>query len=168
MKNQVSEVRDQFLNEIQSANDANSLEALRVKYLGRKGSVTGLFKLMGKVSADERPAFGKLLNELRDEVETALKEKTEQADSTPKRASIDLSLPGRKPRVGRLHPLTQIAREIKQIFGRMGFSIADPTDVNFDPEPDDLLPAAIDWDEYDLERNSPLIHQPHRSLRSVA
>jgi hypothetical protein len=51
---------------------------------------------------------------------------------------------------------------------RMGFSIADPTDVNFDPEPDDLLPAAIDWDEYDLERNSPLIHQPHRSLRSVA
>ncbi|MCB0285772.1 MAG: phenylalanine--tRNA ligase subunit alpha, partial [Calditrichaeota bacterium] len=79
MKNQVSEVRDQFLNEIQSANDANSLEALRVKYLGRKGSVTGLFKLMGKVSADERPAFGKLLNELRDEVETALKEKTEQA-----------------------------------------------------------------------------------------
>ena len=132
MKNQVSEVRDQFLSEIQSANDANSLEALRVKYLGRKGSVTGLFKLMGKVSADERPAFGKLLNELRDEVETALKEKTEQIDSTPKTASIDLSLPGRKPRVGRLHPLTQIAREIKQIFGRMGFSIAEGPEVESD------------------------------------
>ena len=51
---------------------------------------------------------------------------------------------------------------------RMGFSIADPTDVNFDPEPDDLFPQAIDWDEYELERNSPLIHQRHRSLRSVA
>jgi hypothetical protein len=51
---------------------------------------------------------------------------------------------------------------------RMGFSIADPSEVNFDPEPDDLLPQAIDWDVVDLERNSPVIHQMHRSLRSVA
>ena len=146
MKEKIEQIHAQFEKDVASVNDAQSLENVRVNYLGRKGQVTELFKMLGKVAPEERPQIGKMLNELRREVE----EKLTQLKAN---FATDLSLPGRKPRVGRLHPLTQIRMEIKKIFSRLGFSVAEGPEV--------------ESDYYNFEAlNTPKLH-PARSMQDT-
>lgn len=132
MKKAIQDVRNKFLEEIKVLENGNSLEELRIRFLGRKGMVTGLFRQLGQVNEEDRPEIGRLLNELRRLVEATLQEK--KAETGPERDKdwIDLTLPGRRPPTGRKHPLTQIRDEIKRIFSRMGFAVAEGPDVESD------------------------------------
>jgi phenylalanyl-tRNA synthetase alpha chain len=114
--------------------DLKALEQLRVRYLGRKGEVAQLFKQLGKVSEADRPAVGKVLNEakvslenLLEEAQNRLKELTSQ-----RRDRFDVTVPGRKPLRGRLHPITQTALEISRIFNWLGFDAVEGPEVELD------------------------------------
>jgi phenylalanyl-tRNA synthetase alpha chain len=120
------------LAQIASATDAASLEAVRLKYLGKSGAITALSEGMRNVPKEDRPKFGKILNDLRAAVTGALEESQkcllEAADSAAF-ASLDLTLPGTFPTPGTLHPLTQLMDRAVRCFRRMGFAIADGPDI---------------------------------------
>jgi len=132
MEQQADALRAEALAQIAAASDAPSLEAARVKYLGKGGSITALSEGMRNVAKEDRPKFGKLLNDLRSAVTSALEESQSRllaaADSAAV-ASLDLTLPGTFPAPGTLHPLTQLMDRAVQCFRRMGFSIAEGPDI---------------------------------------
>jgi len=111
------------LKEIAAA-PAGELEALRVKYVGRNGSIPALIKAMKDVPKEERPAFGKAVQAWKAEVEAALAAKGGGA-SAEKAVEADLTQPGRWWGLGVMHPLSRVIEETAQIFGRLGFTVAD-------------------------------------------
>lgn len=137
MEQELQSLRNLALQELAGANDLHSLNELRIKYLGKKGSLTAVLRGMGGLSAEERPRIGQLVNDLRSEIETVLETKTEElktAELSMRLASerIDVTLPGRKPEAGHLHPLTKTMDLIKNTFMRMGFDIASGPEVEND------------------------------------
>ena len=132
MEQQVDSLRAEALAQIASATDASSLEAVRLKYLGKSGAITALSEGMRNVPKEDRPKFGKILNDLRAAVIGALEESQKRlldaADSAAF-ASLDLTLPGTFPAPGTLHPLTQLMDRAVRCFRRMGFAIADGPDI---------------------------------------
>jgi phenylalanyl-tRNA synthetase alpha chain len=132
MEQQVDSLRAEALAQIASATDASSLEAVRLKYLGKSGAITALSEGMRNVPKEDRPKFGKILNDLRAAVTGALEESQKRlldaADSAAV-ASLDLTLPGTFPAPGTLHPLTQLMDRAVHCFRRMGFAIADGPDI---------------------------------------
>jgi len=111
------------LEEIAAAADASAAEALRVKYIGRNGSIPALIKAMKDVPKEERPAFGKAVQAWRAEVESALAAKLSR--SSQEAFDGDLTQPGRWFGLGLRHPLTRVVEETARIFGRLGFTVAD-------------------------------------------
>ncbi|MCB1061055.1 MAG: phenylalanine--tRNA ligase subunit alpha [Calditrichaeota bacterium] len=137
MREQLEQVKLEAIAALNEAADLAALEQASIKYLSRKGVVAGLFKLMGKASAEERPALGQALNDLKNELEAL--EAARKSSLTPKSSgpSIDTTLPGRKTWIGSYHPLTIVMREITDIFRGMGFRVADGPEIelikyNFD------------------------------------
>jgi phenylalanyl-tRNA synthetase alpha chain len=132
MEQQAESLRSEALALIAAANDTSSLEAARVRFLGKSGAITVLSEGMRNVPKEDRPKFGKLLNDLRQAVTTALEESEkrllEAADSAAV-ASLDLTLPGTGVAPGTLHPLTQLMDRAVRCFRRMGFAIADGPDI---------------------------------------
>lgn len=132
MQQQVEVLHREALEMIASANDTASLEAVRLKYLGKSGAITALSEGMRHVPKEERPAMGKLLNDLRAAVTAALEDSQKRlldaADSAAV-AAWDLTLPGTWPSPGTLHPLTLLMDRAVRCFRRMGFAIADGPDV---------------------------------------
>ena len=114
----------QSLQEIAAANDAAAVETLRVKYVGRNGSIPALIKGMKDVPPAERPAFGKAIQAWKAAVEAALAEKGAGA-STEQAVEADLTIPGRWFRLGAKHPLSRVIEETARIFGHLGFTVAD-------------------------------------------
>ena len=112
------------LGEIAAASDAGAVEALRVKYVGRNGSIPAIIKAMKDVPKEERPAFGKAVQAWKAEVEAALAAKATQSPAA-KAVSADLTLPGRWFGLGVKHPLSRVVEESAAIFGRLGFTVAD-------------------------------------------
>ena len=131
LKDSVESVRNDFLTEFASINDSTSSELIRQKYLGRNGLVTNLFKELGRASNDDRPVFGQLLNQLKNE----LSEKINSVQSEDKIDSdnelVDIALPGKLYASGSTHILEQTFNDIKKIFSDIGFSIS------YGPEIDD-------------------------------
>ena len=111
------------LAEIAKASDPAAVEALRIKYIGRNGSIPALIKAMKDVPKEERPAFGKTVQAWKAEVEAALAAKGTTAGE--KTVDADLSLPGRWFGLGVQHPLSRVIEETAAIFGRLGFTVAD-------------------------------------------
>lgn len=111
------------LAEIAKASDPAAVEALRIKYIGRNGSIPALIKAMKDVPKEERPAFGKAVQAWKAEVEAALAAKGTTAGE--KTVDADLSLPGRWFGLGVQHPLSRVIEETAAIFGRLGFTVAD-------------------------------------------
>ena len=132
MEQQVEALRGQALADIAAATDRATLEAARIRYLGKSGAVTAISEGMRNVAKEDRPRFGKLLNDLRQAVTQALDDSErlllEVADSAAV-SSLDLSLPGTWPSPGTLHPLTQLMDRAVRCFRRMGFAIADGPDI---------------------------------------
>ncbi len=114
--------------------DLKMLEQLRVRYAGRKGELAQLFKDVPKAPAESRPGLGKLLNEAKAEVELRLAEAVERAGEPERRPKewLDVTVPGRKPTRGRLHPITRTAIEISRIFQRLGFETVEGPEVELD------------------------------------
>lgn len=132
MQQQVDALRSEALELISSAHDAASLEAVRLKYLGKSGAITALSEGMRNVPKEERPVVGKLLNDLRAAVTSAIEEcqkRILEAADLAAFASLDLTLPGTFPAPGTLHPLTQLMDRAVRCFRRMGFAIADGPDI---------------------------------------
>ncbi len=132
MKEEIQKIRNQFLERTKNLKNGKSLEEVRVRFLGRKGLITELFRQLGQVEKEKRPEIGKELNQLRALVETTIKEKQSELITKQEKERIDLTLPGRPFRIGRKHPLTRVGDEIKQIFARMGFSVAEGPEVETD------------------------------------
>ena len=121
---ELENLKAESLKEIAAA-DAAAAETLRVKYVGRNGSIPALIKAMKDVPKEERPAFGKAIQAWKTEVEAALQQaKGQGADEGPK-VDADLTLPGRWFGLGVKHPLSRVIEETAAIFGRLGFTVAD-------------------------------------------
>ena len=131
LKDSIESVKNDFLTEFASINDSTGSELIRQKYLGRNGLVTNLFKELGRASNDDRPVFGQLLNQLKNE----LSEKINSIQAEDKTASdnevVDIALPGKLYASGSTHILEQTFNDIKKIFSDIGFSIS------YGPEIDD-------------------------------
>lgn len=110
------------------------LEELRIDYLGRKGKLTAILRGLGALSPEERPAMGERANQVKREIELWLDErkamlKQASLQAQLKREAVDVTFPGRKADTGRLHPLTLIWHEIRDIFTGMGFEVAEGPEV---------------------------------------
>ncbi len=132
MSHPLEQLRDDALREIDSAPNEQALEAARVKFLGKSGSISSWGEQMKSLSKEEKPIVGKLLNEVRTAVTNAIDARGETFRSqkeTESLAKIDISLPGTPNERGSLHPLTQMLDRSIAIFRRMGFALADGPDV---------------------------------------
>jgi len=132
MESQIATLQTEALAEISAAADQKSLEAARVKYLGKQGEITRLSEGMRNVSKDDRPRIGKALNELRQAVTSSLEEREQALQASGDAAAfaaLDISLPGTARDRGSLHPLTLLLDKAVQIFRRMGFVLADGPDI---------------------------------------
>jgi phenylalanyl-tRNA synthetase alpha chain len=128
----LEQLRDDALREIEAAPDQRSLEGVRVKYLGKSGSISAWGERMKTLTKDDRPVVGKLLSEARNTVATALEERGKKVRAEKESdalATIDISLPGTPHEIGALHPLTQMWERSIEIFRRMGFALADGPDI---------------------------------------
>ena len=113
----LQELRSEFFSEIKDCDNSKKLEQLRIKYLSKKGLLQKYFFLLGTISQDIRPRFGKELNLLRNDLTRIIQEETDKFKEVVKRKEgVDVSLPGFRKRYGKKHPLTQTFDEIKSIF----------------------------------------------------
>jgi phenylalanyl-tRNA synthetase alpha chain len=122
---------------LEAVADEQALAAWRMAYLGRKGRVTEAVKALGSLPREDRPAYGRRVNEIKQSLETACEAKREALQRQVRSRSlladaVDVSLPGRPARPGRLHPTTRTLREIYQIFAEMGFQVYRSRDVETD------------------------------------
>ena len=128
----LEQLRDDALREIESARNEKSLEAVRVKYLGKNGSISAWGERMKTLAKDERPVVGKLLSDARNTVTAAIEQrgaKIRAEEEFDALAKIDISLPGTPHETGSLHPLHQMHDRAIQIFRRMGFALAEGPDI---------------------------------------
>jgi phenylalanyl-tRNA synthetase alpha chain len=122
---------------VEAANDETALETLRVEALGKQGSISALMKNLGAMSPDERKTFGAALNVLKDKItEAILTKKAAMAEIALDRQlqseAVDVTLPPVKPRLGTIHPVSQVMEELAAIFGEMGFSVEEGPDIETD------------------------------------
>ena len=134
MKELMQGLRDSSIKAILEADDIELLESLRVKYLGKKGELTGILRQMGKLSAEERPVMGQLANQLRGDIEAAIEQRKAELGSKLmelklERETVDVTLPGETSTLGHKHPMYNALDQIKDIFIGMGFEILDGPEV---------------------------------------
>ena len=130
MKQQLEEIKSRAAAALANAKLPQEIDELRVRFLGKKGELTGILKQMGKLSPEERPVIGQLANEVRSwietDIETRLTEiKASQMAARLESEKLDVTLPGKRPQFGAKHPLSIVLDEIKEIFIGIGFEIAD-------------------------------------------
>lgn len=137
MREKLQALKEQALQDLQTVDSLEALKTLKVQYLGKKGSLTEILRGMGGLSAEERPKIGQIVNELRTELEEKIDAYSEilarkaLADKLANE-KVDITLPGRAPKVGHLHPVTLTMREIKKIFMRMGFDVTEGPEIEND------------------------------------
>ncbi|MBQ1263883.1 MAG: phenylalanine--tRNA ligase subunit alpha, partial [Oscillospiraceae bacterium] len=134
MKQQLEKIQQEALAALQSVTDQAELEALRVRFLGKKGELTAVLKMMGKLSAEERPVMGQVANAVRavieeklDEAKVALKAKAMEERLAAE--AIDVTIPGTSVELGHRHPMNIALDEAKELFISMGFEILDGPEV---------------------------------------
>ena len=137
MKAQLQAIRDVAIEAIKNANDQNEIEALWVKYLGKKGELTAILKQMGSLSPEERPIMGQLVNEAKQEVENLITEKQTELKAIAQQEklneeTIDITLPAKVKSTGKLHPLNTVLDDMINIFTSMGFDVVDGPEVETD------------------------------------
>ena len=156
MKEQLQALQEKAIAQIQRAANLQELQDIRVTYLGKKGEVTSLLKGLGKLSPEERPAMGALVNTVRVALEEALDGVQQQMEASVLAAkleqeTIDITLPGRPVRKGHLHPLTQINEEIEQFFVSMGYAVEEGPEIESDYFNFECLNLAADHPARDMQ-----------------
>jgi len=137
MKERLRQLQQDALSALKQADDLNVLQNVRVKILGKKGSLTEVMKGMRDLSAEERPIIGTLVNTLKDLFENsfiARQLELQQRDVAARLVNekIDVTLPGRKTASGNLHPVTLVTNEVVEIFSRLGFAVAEGPEIEQD------------------------------------
>ncbi len=130
-------IRERFLEELRAVTDPQGLSALRVKYLGKKGTITSELKSLSSLSPEERPAAGKRINELKELIEAELDSREaelrrEELRQQLRSEAIDITLPGKCTPFGREHPVNRTLSDISGIFTRMGFTIEEGPEIELD------------------------------------
>jgi phenylalanyl-tRNA synthetase alpha chain len=152
----LAELRASALARIAAASSPEELEPVRVDVLGRKGALAQISKEMGKIAPDQRAAAGKLLNSVKQDIEAAAEAKASDFAGAALRERldaewIDLTLPAPGPRPGSLHPVTQIQREIEDLFVSMGFTVLDGPEVESEYYNFDALNIPADHPARDMQ-----------------
>ncbi len=134
MREKLEALREQALRELQSLELPKELEEFRVRVMGKKGPLTELLRGMGSLPAEERPKMGQLVNDLRQSLEAALKERetaVQQAlkEKRLREERLDVTMPGKKALLGGLHPLSIVLEDLLDIFQSMGFDVVDGPEV---------------------------------------
>ena len=134
MKETLETIRREALSALEQTKAAQDLEALRVKYLGKKGELTAVLKQMGRLSAEERPIMGQLANEVRETLTDALARRQQAIAEAALNAkleaeALDVTIPGKRPELGHKHPMSIALDELKDIFVGMGFQVAEGPEV---------------------------------------
>lgn len=137
MREKLQQIQKEALIKIKECSTSQMLDEIRVKYLGKKGELTSILRGMGQLSPEERPIVGKIANEVRETIENAIEQakydiKQKEKNIRLSMETIDVTMPGKKNKLGGLHPLTKALDEIKEIFIGMGFSIAEGPEVELD------------------------------------
>ena len=137
MNKGLEELQKKASAELDSARSREEILAIKTKYLGRKGLLTQFLRKLKDVSAEERPLLGKLSNVIKDALSTQIENLLRDIDVVRKDEAlqgekIDVTLPGRGVKYGRLHPITRISNEICEIFSNLGFTVAEGPEVEFD------------------------------------
>jgi phenylalanyl-tRNA synthetase alpha chain len=129
----IAQVRQKFQDRLAAARDAAALEQVRIDFLGRtQGRIQDLMTRLASLPKEEKPAFGKDVNELKREAQAAFdaaKAQLDAAGTAKVGPRIDVTMPGRRPRLGRLHPITQARNEMVEIFGQLGFTVAEGPEI---------------------------------------
>ena len=135
MKETLLKMKEEALAAL-AAPDAD-LEALRIRYLGKKGELTAVLRGMGKLSAEERPVIGQIANEVREAIENELTARAQEQKTAALAArltaeKLDVTVPGTVPEIGHIHPLDRVQRDMEEIFIGMGFDIVEGPEVEYD------------------------------------
>ena len=134
MKEKLEQIRAEALAALAGAKDAQELDGLRVKYLGKKGELTAVLKMMGSLSAEERPVMGQLANEVREALTEALSQRQKAIEEAAlnqrlEDEKLDVTIPGKRPELGHKHPMSIALDELKEIFIGMGFQVAEGPEI---------------------------------------
>ena len=178
MKETLEQIRQEALAALEAAGDAQELDALRVKYLGKKGALTALLKQMGKLSPEERPVMGQLANEVREALTGALERRQRELEAAAldcrlKTETVDVTIPGTPVRIGHRHPMYIALDEIKDIFVGMGFTVLDGPEVelaeyNFDKLNAEEGHPSRDWsDTFYFDKDSRVMLRSQTSPMQV-
>lgn len=137
MRSQLEQIKENALKELHDCLEGKGLDALRVKYLGKKGELTTILKQMGKLSAEERPVIGQMANEVRQTLEDAVARRQEElkAKELDRRLTsekLDITMPGKTRAEGGLHPLSIVQEDLIDIFRSMGFDVVDGPEIETD------------------------------------
>ena len=137
MKEQLEQIRREALAAMDAAADSQALETLRVKYLGKKGELTAVLKMMGKLSAEERPVMGQVANAVRADIEEKLEAVKAKLAAKALEArllaeAVDVTIPGVPVAHGHKHPMSIVLDETKDIFVEMGFEVVEGPEVELE------------------------------------
>lgn len=176
MHDSISEILEQALAELENANTQEELKDLRVRVLGKKGSITALMKGMGKLTPEERPAFGQKVNEARNAFETAFDTKQNAMEAKAQAAKleserIDVTLPSKHREKGALHPLTQVYREVRDVCVKLGFDVFEGPEMELDKYNFEMLNIPKDHPARDMQDtfyvNNEIVLRTHTSPAQV-
>ncbi|MEJ6950015.1 phenylalanine--tRNA ligase subunit alpha [Halanaerobiaceae bacterium ANBcell28] len=134
LKQQLKSIEEEAKKLFNEVGDLESLEGLRIEFLGKKGRITDVLRQMGKIPAEERPIIGQVANKLKATLNKMLSEKKSVLKEVLKKKklqeeTIDVTLPGKQIELGHKHPLTQITEQVKDIFIGLGFNIAEGPEI---------------------------------------
>jgi phenylalanyl-tRNA synthetase alpha chain len=131
LHDRLSAIKEAAAAELRAAKELPALERAKGRFLGPEGDFTALLKELGSLPREERPAAGKAVNATKQELEAILAERRAELESlaAAPREQADFSAPGRRRRLGRAHPLTQVTDDIVRAFRRLGFAVADGPEI---------------------------------------
>ncbi|MBQ3847410.1 MAG: phenylalanine--tRNA ligase subunit alpha [Clostridia bacterium] len=136
-KDELQKIREKFEETIKKSFDPAAIEELRVQFLGKKGAMTGVLRSMSELSSEERPAAGKMANEVRAYMEKSIAARMQELKESAlalklRKEKVDVTMPGKKQEKGSLHPLNLVIEEMEELFLGMGYEIADGPEVEYD------------------------------------
>ncbi|NPV03693.1 MAG: phenylalanine--tRNA ligase subunit alpha [Syntrophaceae bacterium] len=156
MREQLEKLQRDAEEELRGASTDEAIQAIRTKYLGRKGALTSILRGLGSVPPEERPAMGQLANQVKEALSRRIDEVLDgiaasKKDSRLLQERLDVTLPGRGPARGTLHPITQVTQEICGIFAALGFVVAEGPEVELDYYNFEALNMAKDHPSRDMQ-----------------
>jgi len=163
LEQQLQSIRADAETAIAACGDAQALLQIKAKYLGQQGLITAAMKQLGSLPKEDRPRVGKLANEVKTALTAAIEAKQAdlEAQAASSRSAMDTTLPGRRHRMGRLHPLTQVFEQTVAIFRRLGFAVEDGPEIEDEWHCFDALNTPADHPARDIQDTLYVDLPPH-------